>query len=201
MILTSNSKLVGPGLNRGLATLTGLYTSQTTPFGLCLRLVIAKIGSRNETGIFPISRFRTSLAGEEVGRRRRRRRGWHKNTSTFSEMSRNDSKYFSTTKKGEIPELKEELNSQYKVLRISHFWNFPIRYSQFLVLGWQIPRDFQFWVVVVIHRVVSFLDPSWGTSYYCNTLRFMNDLIVFLWSRNDTIWVAFGVYWVFCFWV
>jgi len=30
-------------------------------------------------------------------------------------MSRNDSKYFSTTKKGEIPELKEELNSQYKV--------------------------------------------------------------------------------------
>ncbi|BAT91157.1 hypothetical protein LR48_Vigan08g194300 [Vigna angularis] len=29
-------------------------------------------------------------------------------------MSRNDSKYFSTTKKGEIPELKEELNSQYK---------------------------------------------------------------------------------------
>ncbi|AES60100.1 hypothetical protein MTR_1g040420 [Medicago truncatula] len=31
-------------------------------------------------------------------------------------MSRNDSKYFSTTKKGEIPELKEELNSQYKVM-------------------------------------------------------------------------------------
>lgn len=29
-------------------------------------------------------------------------------------MSRYDSKYFSTTKKGEIPELKEELNSQYK---------------------------------------------------------------------------------------
>ncbi|KAJ7964060.1 Beta-adaptin-like protein [Quillaja saponaria] len=29
-------------------------------------------------------------------------------------MSRNDSKYFSTTKKGEIPELKDELNSQYK---------------------------------------------------------------------------------------
>lgn len=32
------------------------------------------------------------------------------------EMSGHDSKYFSTTKKGEIPELKEELNSQYKVL-------------------------------------------------------------------------------------
>ena len=32
-------------------------------------------------------------------------------------MSGHDSKYFSTTKKGEIPELKEELNSQYKVLR------------------------------------------------------------------------------------
>lgn len=32
-----------------------------------------------------------------------------------SEMSGHDSKYFSTTKKGEIPELKEELNSQYKV--------------------------------------------------------------------------------------
>lgn len=31
------------------------------------------------------------------------------------EMSGHDSKYFSTTKKGEIPELKEELNSQYKV--------------------------------------------------------------------------------------
>lgn len=30
-------------------------------------------------------------------------------------MSGHDSKYFSTTKKGEIPELKEELNSQYKV--------------------------------------------------------------------------------------
>ncbi|KAE8725987.1 hypothetical protein F3Y22_tig00007902pilonHSYRG00030 [Hibiscus syriacus] len=30
-------------------------------------------------------------------------------------MSRHDSKYFSTTKKGEIPELKEELNSQYKI--------------------------------------------------------------------------------------
>ncbi|XP_071701764.1 beta-adaptin-like protein C [Rutidosis leptorrhynchoides] len=29
-------------------------------------------------------------------------------------MSAHDSKYFSTTKKGEIPELKEELNSQYK---------------------------------------------------------------------------------------
>ncbi|PHU17130.1 AP-2 complex subunit beta [Capsicum chinense] len=29
-------------------------------------------------------------------------------------MSSHDSKYFSTTKKGEIPELKEELNSQYK---------------------------------------------------------------------------------------
>ncbi|AQL06590.1 Beta-adaptin-like protein C [Zea mays] len=29
-------------------------------------------------------------------------------------MSGHDSKYFSTTKKGEIPELKEELNSQYK---------------------------------------------------------------------------------------
>ncbi|XP_027360595.1 beta-adaptin-like protein C isoform X1 [Abrus precatorius] len=36
-------------------------------------------------------------------------------------MSRNDSKYFSTTKKGEIPELKEELNSQYKVRSPSHF--------------------------------------------------------------------------------
>lgn len=32
-------------------------------------------------------------------------------------MSGHDSKYFSTTKKGEIPELKEELNSQYKVIR------------------------------------------------------------------------------------
>ncbi|KAE8732963.1 putative transcription factor KAN2-like [Hibiscus syriacus] len=32
-------------------------------------------------------------------------------------MSRHDSKYFSTTKKGEIPELKEELNSQYKEKR------------------------------------------------------------------------------------
>ncbi|KAJ9549870.1 hypothetical protein OSB04_022413 [Centaurea solstitialis] len=32
-------------------------------------------------------------------------------------MSGHDSKYFSTTKKGEIPELKEELNSQYKERR------------------------------------------------------------------------------------
>ena len=30
-------------------------------------------------------------------------------------MSGHDSNYFSTTKKGEIPELKDELNSQYKV--------------------------------------------------------------------------------------
>jgi hypothetical protein len=30
-------------------------------------------------------------------------------------MSGHDSKYFSTIKKGEIPELEEELNSQYKV--------------------------------------------------------------------------------------
>ena len=30
-------------------------------------------------------------------------------------MSWHDSKYFSTTNKGEIPVLKEELNSQYKV--------------------------------------------------------------------------------------
>ncbi|KAL6985909.1 hypothetical protein U1Q18_019283 [Sarracenia purpurea var. burkii] len=30
-------------------------------------------------------------------------------------MSGHDSKYFSTTKKGEIPELREELNSQYKM--------------------------------------------------------------------------------------
>jgi hypothetical protein len=36
-------------------------------------------------------------------------------THTQTEMSGHDSKYFSTTKKGEIPELKEELNSQYKV--------------------------------------------------------------------------------------
>ena len=36
-------------------------------------------------------------------------------------MSGHDSKYFSTTKKGEIPELKEELNSQYKVL-LSSSW-------------------------------------------------------------------------------
>jgi hypothetical protein len=34
-------------------------------------------------------------------------------------MSGHDSKYFSTTKKGEIPELKEELNSQYKVSLMS----------------------------------------------------------------------------------
>ena len=34
-------------------------------------------------------------------------------------MRGHDSKYFSTTKKGEIPELKEELNSQYKVLPLS----------------------------------------------------------------------------------
>lgn len=42
-------------------------------------------------------------------------------------MSGHDSKYFSTTKKGEIPELKEELNSQYKVQFLSfhfHFCNF-----------------------------------------------------------------------------
>ncbi|KAK7253093.1 hypothetical protein RIF29_37523 [Crotalaria pallida] len=44
-------------------------------------------------------------------RRRRRRR---RRRSSGAKMSRNDSKYFSTTKKGEIPELKEELNSQYK---------------------------------------------------------------------------------------
>jgi hypothetical protein len=30
-------------------------------------------------------------------------------------MSGHDSKYFTTTKKGEIHELKEELNSQFKV--------------------------------------------------------------------------------------
>ena len=45
-------------------------------------------------------------------------------------MSRNDSKYFSTTKKGEIPELKEELNSQYKVG--SFPFPLPIFYSKFL---------------------------------------------------------------------
>jgi hypothetical protein len=37
------------------------------------------------------------------------------------EMSGHDSKYFSTTKKGEIPELKEELNSQYKVCALTRF--------------------------------------------------------------------------------
>ena len=36
-------------------------------------------------------------------------------------MSGHDSKYFSTTKKGEIPELKEELNSQYKVSALTRF--------------------------------------------------------------------------------
>jgi hypothetical protein len=39
-------------------------------------------------------------------------------------MSGHDSKYFSTTKKGEIPELKEELNSQYKVRRLSTLFSF-----------------------------------------------------------------------------
>ncbi|RVX04083.1 Beta-adaptin-like protein C [Vitis vinifera] len=43
-----------------------------------------------------------------------------------TEMSGHDSKYFSTTKKGEIPELKEELNSQYKV----RFSQLPICTSQ-----------------------------------------------------------------------
>ena len=39
-------------------------------------------------------------------------------------MSGHDSKYFSTTKKGEIPELKEELNSQYKVSLSFSFYMF-----------------------------------------------------------------------------
>ncbi|KAJ6952324.1 hypothetical protein NC653_041460 [Populus alba x Populus x berolinensis] len=38
-------------------------------------------------------------------------------------MSCHDSKFFSTTKKGEILELKEELNSQYKVHSLS--FSFP----------------------------------------------------------------------------
>lgn len=39
-------------------------------------------------------------------------------------MSGHDSKYFSTTKKGEIPELKEELNSQYKVQFLTFHFHF-----------------------------------------------------------------------------
>lgn len=38
-------------------------------------------------------------------------------------MTGHDSKYFSTTKKGEIPELKEELNSQYKVFLTIHTYH------------------------------------------------------------------------------
>lgn len=40
-------------------------------------------------------------------------------------MSGHDAKYFTTTKKGEIHELKEELNSQYKV-------RFPFLHFRFL---------------------------------------------------------------------
>lgn len=50
-------------------------------------------------------------------------------------MSGHDSKYFSTTKKGEIPELKEELNSQYKVIIFYFlFFIFYINYHQVSVI-------------------------------------------------------------------
>lgn len=66
----------------------------------------SSIGSA--TVIVPFSTFdgATSSIHTEARDRERERGG---------EMSGHDSKYFSTTKKGEIPELKEELNSQYKV--------------------------------------------------------------------------------------
>lgn len=38
-------------------------------------------------------------------------------------MSGHDAKYFTTTKKGEIHELKEELNSQYKVFDLFHSYS------------------------------------------------------------------------------
>ncbi|KEH36396.1 hypothetical protein MTR_3g118335 [Medicago truncatula] len=55
-------------------------------------------------------------------------------------MSRNDSKYFSTMKKGEIPELKEELNSQYKV----PFPQIPIHFLFFSLFPFLDPSDFTF---------------------------------------------------------
>lgn len=49
-------------------------------------------------------------------------------------MSGHDSKYFSTTKKGEIPELKEELNSQYKVPSVTFLIIYFNCYVSFLNL-------------------------------------------------------------------
>lgn len=45
-------------------------------------------------------------------------------TAPQGTMSGHDAKYFTTTKKGEIHELKEELNSQYKV---SFIWLLPTK--------------------------------------------------------------------------
>ncbi|KAG8097257.1 hypothetical protein GUJ93_ZPchr0013g35464 [Zizania palustris] len=49
-------------------------------------------------------------------------------------MSGHDSKYFSTTKKGEIPELKEELNSQYKDKRKDATENLELKKLVYLYL-------------------------------------------------------------------
>jgi hypothetical protein len=59
------------------------------------------------------------------GRRRRRASSAGRaGAARRGRMSGHDSKYFSTTKKGEIPELKEELNSQYKVRRLTTSFSF-----------------------------------------------------------------------------
>jgi len=56
-------------------------------------------------------------------------------------MSGHDSKYFSTTKKGEIPELKEELNSQYKVSALTRFTLFSSCALQRLSIGSRVDPD------------------------------------------------------------
>jgi hypothetical protein len=58
-------------------------------------------------------------------------------------MSGHDSKYFSTTKKGEIPELKEELNSQYKVRPPS--FSFPSFYISITLFKQMLFHDLDLW--------------------------------------------------------
>jgi len=58
-------------------------------------------------------------------------------------MSGHDSKYFSTTKKGEIPELKEELNSQYKVRPPS--FSFPSFYISITLFKQMLFYDLDLW--------------------------------------------------------
>jgi hypothetical protein len=71
-----------------------------------------------------------------VGRCRQPRRG---------KMSGHDSKYFSTTKKGEIPELKEELNSQYKVTLPSPRRLPPVPIS---LCKLAVPADWSAWIQI-----------------------------------------------------